>query len=131
MSRLVKITKGLATYSGRDACIRVTAYFFLFLYGLLIDVHKKNYGNNSWFVENLLVVFSLEQLFHMAESCRLISKQFATTRLIMRFFDDLPALNNFYQHYLKAFSKAHETDKNNNKIPPVSAFVLLFFLSLE
>ena len=37
---LENINEGLKTYSGRDACIRLVAYFFLFLYGILLLVEE-------------------------------------------------------------------------------------------
>lgn len=98
MSRLNKISNGLATYSGRDSGIRVTAYFTLFLYGLLKDV-EKSLDNHSTLIEFLLRFLSFETLVHLSQSMRVISKYFGTTRLIMRFFDDIPAINNFYKHY--------------------------------
>lgn len=120
MSKLNKLSSGLATYSGRDACIRVTAYFTLYLYGLLVDLEKKSYGNNTPLIEYLLKVLSFEQLVHLAQSFRLISKYFGTTRLIMRFFDDIPAVNNLVKHFSSNQENDNErVDKNNNKIEKV------------
>lgn len=118
MSRIERILTGLASYNGRDACIRVTSYFFLFLYGLLADLEQKNSNKKSWLIQNLLVIFSFEKLVQMSVSFRVLAKQFATTRIIIRFFDDLPAIYQFYKHYVKVF-KSH-TDKNKKSIPMVS-----------
>lgn len=118
MSRIESILNGLASYNGRDSCIRVTSYFFLFLHGLLADLDEKNSKNNSWLVQNLLLFYSIEKLIQMSGSFRVLAKQFATTRIIVRFFDDLPAIHQLYKHYIKAFKT--QTDKNEKSIPMVS-----------
>ena len=90
---LENINDGLKTYSGRDACIRFVAYFFLFLYGLLKQVEefkKILFYKNSFFTRNVL-----SPLTH---SCLTISKHFSTTRLILRFFDDIPAILKFMSY---------------------------------
>lgn len=103
---LAKITKGLGTYSGRDACIRVVAYFSLFLYGYTTKIlnSDEEEKNKSYFLKFLLYFYTFESLPHLAKSCQLISKAFGTTRLIMRFFDDIPAINNLIS-YLKRESQ--------------------------
>lgn len=118
MSRIEKILAGLATYNGRDACIRVTSYFFLFLYGLLSDLEQNSLYKKSWLIQNLLVIFSLEKLVKMSASFRVLAKQFATTRIIIRFFDDLPAIYQFYKHFVKAFRSG--TCEGKKSIPMVN-----------
>ena len=91
-----KVVSGVATYNGRDACIRVTAYFTLFLYGLLKDIDTAR-----------------------AQSCRILSKQFATARLIARFFDNIPAIFKFYRHVTEKQDAAiSSSEKKKEHEPP-------------
>lgn len=107
------VINGLKTYSGRDACIRVIAYFGMFMYGVL-DLAVKHFKSNAAdendrdddstpFYFYLFTFISIENLVHLAASCRVISKQFSTTRLITRFFDDIPAVYNLVEFWAKNF----------------------------
>lgn len=53
-------------------------------------------------------------------SCLQISKQFAVTRLITRFFDDIPAIYNLLHYLNNTFSifknNQIHADENNNKV---------------
>lgn len=109
--RIESITKGLATYSGRDSCVRITAYFTLFVFGatkLMLD--ELDYSNDDEkskrdhlfsyiYLSYLSAFLTVDGLKHLNYSSRLISKHFATTRLILRFFDDIPAIFNLYKHF--------------------------------
>ena len=87
---ILNINDGLKTYAGRDACIRMVAYFFLFLYGILkqIEILSEYLFYEGWFESNFLT--------ELKQSCLTISKHFSTTRLILRFFDDIPTLLKFF-----------------------------------
>lgn len=127
MVKIENVTKGLATYSGRDSVIRVTAYMTLFLFGitqLLVERFEKR--GESTPLNLLLYLISIDSLRHVSISCRIVSKHFATTRLIMRFFDDTPAIYNLYKCIstlrsgpvspVKEAAKI-KLDENNNPIP--------------
>jgi hypothetical protein len=88
------VVNGVKTYSGRDSLIRVVAYFALFLYGV-IDLAVKNLSSNepTPFYFYIFTLISFESLANIGQSCRVIAKQFSTTRLITRFFDDIPAIH--------------------------------------
>ena len=92
---ILNINEGLKTYAGRDACIRLIAYFFLFLYGLLVQIE---YFGEYLFDQDS---FMANMLSDTIQSCLTISKHFSTTRLILRFLDDIPALLKFF-NYLDA-----------------------------
>jgi hypothetical protein len=131
MTLIENVVANLKTYSGRDSCIRVVAYFSLFLHGVfnLIDENKKTSNNNdpiassillNLFVNKfLLYIVSIESAHSLSISFKILSKQFATTRLILRFFDDIPAIYNFYVYINKIKSistnnKPSKKDENNN-----------------
>ncbi len=102
------VVAGIKTYSGRDACIRVVAYFALFLYGV-IDLAVKHFSADDYdqdetpFYFYAFTFFSVESLVKASQSCRLIAKQFSVTRLITRFFDDIPALQSLYNFWIVNF----------------------------
>lgn len=78
MEELLRIlSRNLKSYSGRDACIRLVAYFSKFIYGLL-------------------QLFSLE-----VYEIKVLSSQFSNCRCIMRFFDDIPAIYSLLCFYNK------------------------------
>ena len=91
---ILNINEGLKTYAGRDACIRFVAYFFLFLCGFLEQIEILNeylFEGENTFISNILP--------ELIQSCLIISKHFSTTRLILRFFDDIPALLKFFNYW--------------------------------
>ena len=102
------VVAGIKTYSGRDACIRVIAYFALFLYGV-IDLAVKHLSSDDYdedetpFYFYVFTLVSVESLVKAGQSCRLIAKQFSVTRLITRFFDDIPALQSLYNFWVVNF----------------------------
>jgi hypothetical protein len=113
---LHKVSRGVNTYAGRDACIRVTCYFLLFVYGLLKDIDPKvplraNKIDQfrAFVVEYLLYFVAIESVPSLARTCMVLSKQFATARLIARFFDNIPAVLNFYKHFIEYHSKQTES----------------------
>jgi hypothetical protein len=71
------LSRNLKTYSGRDACIRLVAYFSKFIYGLfqLLDMEVYEF--------------------------KVLSSQFSNCRCIMRFFDDIPAIYSFICFFRK------------------------------
>ena len=104
------VISGLKTYSGRDACIRVIAYFGLFLYGVIdiavkeLSKEKKQDDDNGVSIYfYLFTLVSIENLIQIGKSSRVIGKQFSTTRLITRFFDDVPAVYNLVEFWTKNF----------------------------
>jgi hypothetical protein len=76
-----QIVRGLNTYRGRDASVRVICFINLFLHGILNHI---------------------KQMSHLSDAFLNVSKQFANCRVIMRCFDDLSAILNFIEFY---FSK--------------------------
>ena len=124
MAKIENVAKGLATYSGRDSVIRVTAYMTLFVYGITQLLVERVERRESSPLHFLLYLVSIDSLKHVSVSCRIVSKHFATTRLIMRFFDDTPALYNLYKYInslrsaapvVKAAVKV-KLDENNNPV---------------
>lgn len=111
------VVEGLKTYSGRDACIRVIAYLGLFLYGV-IDLAVKHLSSKEHKDEEtpyyfyLFTLVSIEQLIEIGKSCRVIQKQFATTRLVTRFFDDIPAIFSLFDFMNTAYpDEPNETEQ--------------------
>jgi hypothetical protein len=123
MRLVANIVAGLGTYAGRDACIRVVSYFALFLYGLIKlaqvgyikandsdgddDDDNDNHEHDSFLLQIMFQFLSIEAIVALEYSLLLISKQFALTRLINRFFDDIPAVYNLFKH----LSKGNENKK--------------------
>ena len=89
---ILNINEGLKTYSGRDACIRLVAYFFLLLFGILkqLEYYEEYILDEDSFFKTLLS--------DSIKSCLTISKNFSTARLILRFFDDIPAILKFFNY---------------------------------
>jgi hypothetical protein len=128
---LHRVSRGVNTYAGRDACIRVTCYFFLFVYGLLRDIdsntppHVDKHGQfRALLVEYLLYFVAIESLPGLAHASMVLSKQFATARLIARFFDNIPAALNFYKHF-------RQHSKENDAKPDKKKVTLNRFISLK
>ena len=140
MTFIETVVANLKTYSGRDSCIRVVAYFSLFLHGVfnLIDTeHQKTLSNAdtsmadqasivnnpiassillNFFVNKILFyIVSIESAHSLSISFKILAKQFGTTRLILRFFDDIPAIYNFYMYIKKTKSISTIKNKTNNK----------------
>lgn len=111
MLKMNQIVAGLGTFVGRDSCIRVTSYFALFLYGILTEFDLNALRKDSILVQYIFLLIKFESIDSIASSCLVISKQFAVTRLITRFFDDVPAIYNLYKH----FKIRSDVNKNNNK----------------
>lgn len=84
IEKLRQIVRGLNTYRGRDASVRIICFINLFLHGIL------NYS---------------QQTSNLSDAFLNASKQFANCRVIMRFFDDLTAILNFIEFY---YSKKSE-----------------------
>ena len=110
--QIKNIVDGLNTYPGRDSVIRVTAYFSLFLYGITEFFKEFLNAKSNIF---LLSFISIDLLDNFSLSCKLISKYFATTRLILRIFDDLPAIYRLIE-YWKSFSEVVQVkDKSDEQ----------------
>ena len=85
MDQLESVSKNLGTYNGRDSVIRFVAYFSVLVSELIRMV----------FGENARTIY---------EAIHTLGKQFSNCRLIMRFFDDLPAIYALVK-YLKSDNK--------------------------
>jgi phosphoglycerol transferase MdoB-like AlkP superfamily enzyme len=75
--KIEQIVRGLNTYRGRDACVRSVCYLLLFLYATLKPLNSSNDD------KRLNILLSA-------------SKQFGQCRMILRFFEDIPAFLNLY-----------------------------------
>jgi hypothetical protein len=109
--------KGLNTYSGRDACIRVACYVCLFLHGILDLTLKRVFTAET----SILIAFLIEYLdtsaiSHWSDSFRTLSKHFATTRLILRLFDDLPAIFNLLKCLKSQFINQSSKNQSNKTV---------------
>jgi hypothetical protein len=80
---IIELSNRLNTYYGRDTSLRLIQYLTLLIHGVLEIVNYKT-NNSSPFL-----------------SC---AKQFSNCRLIMRFFDDLPAITKLYNYYIETKS---------------------------
>ena len=110
------VVAGIKTYSGRDACIRVVAYFALFLYGV-IDLAVKHFKSDDYDEDDIPIYFILftffpvESLARWGASCRVIAKQFSVTRLVTRFFDDIPAMQSLSNFWITNFPEEHAVNR--------------------
>lgn len=73
MDQLEKLSRNLGTYNGRDSVIRFVAYFSVLVSELIRMVFGKKARG-------------------IYEAIHTLGKQFSNCRVIMRFFDDLPAI---------------------------------------
>jgi hypothetical protein len=131
------VVRGLSTYAGRDAMIRVTCYFFLFLFGILKDIdhtadldnlrQRSGDGFRIFIVENMLYFVALESLPHLAHASLAISRHFATARLIARFFDNIPAIFNLYTHMTRRNGVKKQNKSKNNVQQEENVSKILFF----
>lgn len=117
MTKIDNISNGLKTYSGRDACIRLVSYFSLFLYGAfnLIEKNEKHLAANNIVFQFLFKhVMPIQSLPSLTKSFHTIAKQFSNTRLVMRFFDDIPAINNLVMHFKAKSDEKVSLEKKTN-----------------
>ena len=78
MNKIEQIVVGLNTYRGRDACVRFACFLTLLVNSIL-----KFLNFNDARIGFLLTM----------------SKQFANCRVVLRVFEDLPAILNLYKFF--------------------------------
>ena len=78
MGKITQIVAGLNKYDGRDACIKFLYYISLFIHGLIITTNLNG-----------------------AETFLTLSKQSANCGIVLRFFEDLPAIYNLFSYLNK------------------------------
>ena len=79
MEKISQLVTGLNSYHGRDACLKFICYMSLFINGLIIIINNEDY-------------------FHAANAFKILSRQSSNCRIVLRFFEDLPAIYNLFTY---------------------------------
>ncbi len=130
-----KICQNFSTLDGKDAILRLIVSSAILLEGLFSLADDVLLSEVPYHIQVFRFIFSPETVLYVRRASKVIAKSFSTSRLCLRFTEDIPAMYKLYK-YLFNQSKSTMNGPKYDHQPKVFIFnylhiILLFLLKIQ
>jgi hypothetical protein len=120
--KLQTICENFSTLLGKDAILRLIVACSILLEGSFSLAADSALQNVPHHVQLLRVYFSLETMAYVTRASHVIAKSFGTSRLCLRFTEDIPAIYALWKYFSRQAKSPAKGGKNSRRKKVIAKF---------